>query len=105
MIKCLRYPDGKWYLKLGHGDPYDEAMPNVEAINRWYRNKTGNPEAVEQLSAFIQKLVPGMKVVNVTSGACVTCKVRKKLDYVKLFISTNGFVSPPCAAAFPKIST
>ena len=50
-----RYPDGKVYLKLGHGDPFDERVSGRAGLEEWYRRREGNPEAVQELSAFIRE--------------------------------------------------
>ena len=52
-----RYPDGKCYLKLGHGDPYDERVSGKVGLQEWYRRREGNPEAVEELSSFIREYI------------------------------------------------
>ena len=71
-----RYPDGKCYLKLGHGNPYDEQVRGKAGLEGWYRRRPeGNPEAVEQLSAFIRSLIPDLEVIGVKVGACVTAQV------------------------------
>ena len=49
-----RYPDGKCYLKLGHGDPFDECVAGRTGLEEWYRRREGDPEAVQELSAFIR---------------------------------------------------
>ena len=54
-----RYPDGKCYLKLGHGDPFDERVDGRAGLEEWYRRREGNPEAVQELSAFIREGVSG----------------------------------------------
>ena len=36
ILPPILYPDGKYYLKLGHHDKYEETLTTSEAIKDWY---------------------------------------------------------------------
>ena len=69
MLPPIRYPDGKFYLKIG-GDP-DEMLLQPEELGDWFRSD-GRPHAREHLVARMQVLVPDLNVLSVSSASCVT---------------------------------
>lgn len=69
MLPPIRYPDGKYYLKIG-GDP-DEMLLQPEDLGDWFRSD-GRPHAREHLVARMKALVPGLNVLSVSSASCVT---------------------------------
>ena len=76
ILPPILYPDGKYYLKLGHGDHFEIIIQNLEQMKNWYKNGHGVPEAVETLASFItESLIPTIKVLSVTGGCCVTSNV------------------------------
>ena len=76
ILPPILYPDGKYYLKLGHGDHFEIIIQNLEEMKNWYKNGNGVPEAVETLASFItESLIPTIKVLSVTGGCCVTSNV------------------------------
>ena len=76
ILPPILYPDGKYYLKLGHGDHFEIIIQNLEEMKNWYNNGNGVPEAVETLASFItESLIPTIKVLSVSGGCCVTSNV------------------------------
>ncbi|HWU60708.1 MAG TPA: FAD-binding oxidoreductase [Ensifer sp.] len=69
MLPPIRYPDGKYYLKIG-GDP-DDLQLQPEQLGDWFRSD-GRPHAREHLVARMMALVPGLNVLSVSSASCVT---------------------------------
>ena len=69
MLPPIRYPDGKFYLKIG-GDP-DEMLLQPGDLGDWFRSD-GRPHAREHLVARMQALVPDLNVLSVSSASCVT---------------------------------
>jgi len=69
MLPPIRYPDGKFYLKIG-GDPDDMPL-QPEELGDWFRSD-GRPQAREHLIARMKALVPGLDVLSVSSASCVT---------------------------------
>ena len=96
ILPPIRYPDGKIYLKLGHGDHFETDVNTIEELDAWYTNGKGNQEAVESLAAFITALIPELKVEEVTGGCCVTSKTpTKDAPYIDevcpgLFVAAGG---------------
>ncbi len=69
MLPPIRYPDGKYYLKIG-GDP-DEMLLQPEGLGEWFRSD-GRPHAREHLVARMKALVPRLDVLSISSASCVT---------------------------------
>ena len=78
VLPPILYPDGHYYLKLGHGANYERILETQEEVADWYRAGTGDTEAVEELRRFICHLVPGLDVQAVVGGCCVTANTRDK---------------------------
>ncbi len=76
ILPPILYPDGKHYLKLGHGDVFEINVKTPEQMHDWYAEGTGVPEAVEALADFIKgHFIPSLEVKSVHGGCCVTSNV------------------------------
>lgn len=53
-------------------------MENFKALRDWYRSGTGVQEAVSDLADFIRHLIPGVEILGVEGGCCVTCNTPGK---------------------------
>ena len=78
ILPPIRYPDGQFYLKLGHGDHYERGVETEAELRAWYQAGSGDPAAVQELAAFIQTLLPGLQVEQVTGGCCVTANTQHR---------------------------
>ena len=96
ILPPILYPDGRIYLKLGHGDHFETDVSTAEELDAWYKDGKGNPEAVESLATFIRSLIPTLKVEEVIGGCCVTSKTpTKDAPYIDeavagLFVAAGG---------------
>ena len=96
ILPPILYPDGKIYLKLGHGDHFEADVNTIKELDAWYSTGKGNPDAVESLATFIKTLIPSLKVEEVTGGCCVTSKTpTKNAPYIDevvpgLFVAAGG---------------
>jgi glycine/D-amino acid oxidase-like deaminating enzyme len=69
MLPPIRYPDGKFYMKIG-GDPDDVRLSQEPELRSWFR--TDGRESVQQhLMRVISGVVPELKPVTLSSGSCV----------------------------------
>jgi sarcosine oxidase len=78
ILPPIRYPDGHFYLKLGHGDHFERELTSLEEVEAWYAAGEGDREAVAALVAFIRGFIPGLAVEEVKGGCCVTSKTPTK---------------------------
>ena len=72
ILPPIRYPDGKYYLKIG-GYPQEHTLDTLEALQNWFRGK-GTVEAARHLEANLHRVVPGLRPVAVHSDSCVTTR-------------------------------
>lgn len=70
LLPPIRYPDGKFYLKLG-GDPEDRKLATSEEIGDWFRSG-GDPAVRGFLEAGFRELMPSVAIRSVRMDACVT---------------------------------
>ena len=70
LLPPIRYPDGRWYLKLG-GDPVDVPLGSGAEISDWFRSG-GSAEVAEHLAAEMRGRMPGLAIEAVSRAACVT---------------------------------
>lgn len=70
LLPPIRYPDGRWYLKLG-GDPGDDALPDAAATQAWFRSG-GSAKVAALLEEMIRERMPDLRILRRTQAACVT---------------------------------
>jgi sarcosine oxidase len=70
MLPPIRYPDGKFYLKIG-GDIVDIPLETEADVRNWFKTP-GDAGAREHLIRNMGDLVPGLKVVGIHTDSCVT---------------------------------
>ena len=80
ILPPILYPDGNYYLKLGHYNQFETDLPgHLKTITDWYEDGTGIPDAVKRLSDFIVNDFirdPDIKFTDISSDCCVTVNVR-----------------------------
>lgn len=69
MLPPIRYPDGKYYIKIG-GDPDDLQFESEAELRAWFRT-AGRDKAREHLVRIFQELVPGVKRPPAFTNSCV----------------------------------
>lgn len=83
VLPPLLHPDGRHYIKLGHHGTFEMELGTREQLEEWYR-ECGDRDAVAELAAFLQHLLPGLQVEGVRGGACVTANTpSKEAPYVQ----------------------
>ena len=62
LTKPLRYPDGKYYLKLGANLPSDQFTREADDLTAWF--KAGNSDDnLPVLRRLVSELLPALPVV------------------------------------------
>ena len=86
ILPPIRYPDGNWYLKIGHSQNFEEKIEHdEEALKSWY-NSGGFKEATSSLAKFLSTcLIPDLEVLSVKSNCCITTRV-----YLKFITMSNN---------------
>lgn len=71
LIQPVRYPDGKYYLKLGCNTPEDIAFQNLEQVQEWFRKGESDRFAPKMLNA-LQLILPGLSFTEYATKRCIT---------------------------------
>lgn len=69
MLPPIRYPDGRFYLKIG-GDAVDIALETEDDVRNWFKT-SGDSDAREHLIRNMGNLVPGLKIAGIHTDSCV----------------------------------
>lgn len=86
--------DGKWYLKLGHGDYFEHPIESLDELEDWYSNHPeGDQEGVLELERYLKKILPGIDFLSVHGGSCVTANTPGKLAPFIDEVSPGFFVA------------
>ncbi|WP_425647065.1 NAD(P)/FAD-dependent oxidoreductase [Agrobacterium leguminum] len=85
LLPPVRYPDGKFYLKIG-GDPDDKRLGSDPEIREWFRS--GGRESVrDHLSEIVGSLVPSIDLSRVSMAACVVSKTQSGYPAIGFTVS------------------
>ncbi|XP_068243462.1 N-methyl-L-tryptophan oxidase-like isoform X2 [Palaemon carinicauda] len=103
IIPPIQYPDGNWYLKLGHARAYEDKKQTLEEVSDWFKQRTGIPECVEKLSQYICHIIPGLKVMEVIGDGCITAHTPDYEPYIDVIaegfgvaLGGNGYAAKSC---------
>ncbi|MET8685415.1 FAD-binding oxidoreductase [Streptomyces sp. NPDC004732] len=82
-IPPLRYPDGKWYVRIGPGmQPIVRELRTTEEIHSWYAQQRITKVQLDFLTHMARLLLPGLEPVSVREACCVVDKTRTRYPYV-----------------------
>lgn len=93
LLPPIRYPDGRWYMKLG-GDPEDIELPDLEALQDWFRSG-GSPDVAARLEDMIRDRMPDLRIKRRTKAACVTTYTAQNIPCIarlskRVSVATGG---------------
>ena len=71
ILPPIQYPNGKYYLKIGGGDPDDPTLHSLAALQEWFRGP-GSESAGHHLAAKLRAVVPDLSPVSIHTDSCVT---------------------------------
>jgi sarcosine oxidase len=89
-----RYPDGRWYLKIGGPLHTPLVLTTPEAIGEWFQGP-GNPTEIAALQRVLQELYPGLQLRAWSSKPCMNSYTAHGYPYIDqlgegLFVCTGG---------------
>jgi sarcosine oxidase len=95
---AARYPDGRWYLKIGAPLHEPHLLESDDAVRTWFQSP-GNPVEIAALQGVLLDLFPGLEVAGWRSKPCMNTYTAHGYPYVDrvepgLFVCTGG-----CGAA------
>ncbi|MBB6223581.1 NAD(P)/FAD-dependent oxidoreductase [Rhizobium leguminosarum] len=102
LLPPIRYPDGKFYLKIG-GDPDDLALGDAVAMRAWF--KTEGRETVRAYHERIfEGLVPDLAPLSISTAACVVSQTESGYPMIGYTSSPEIAVLTGCAGTSAKSS-
>jgi sarcosine oxidase len=99
LLPPLKYPDGKYYLKIGIGEP-GPSLNDADELNHWLRNGNDNDVATELLDE-LSRIMPSLDLSRWKYMPCATCHTpdtRPIIDLIGdgrigLLLGGNGYAA------------
>jgi sarcosine oxidase len=82
ILPPIRYPDGKYYVKIG-GGPLDRPLRSLEDLVAWFRSP-GDAQVGRHLAALLRTIIPQLRPVSLHTESCVTSYTRSGHPYADL---------------------
>lgn len=110
LIKPLKYPDEKYYLKMGCNLKDDIHFKDLGKIQHWF--KEGNSDkSGEVLKEALMKIMPSLQAVRFTTARCIVSYTHHRKEYIGkiaedgLYVACggNGYTAM-CSDAIGKIA-
>ncbi|ANK92429.1 MULTISPECIES: NAD(P)/FAD-dependent oxidoreductase [Rhizobium] len=102
LLPPIRYPDGKFYLKIG-GDPDDLILRNDIEMRAWFRTE-GRESVRSHLQRIVADLVPDMTPLSISTAACVVSFTESSYPMIGYTSSPAIAVLTGCAGTSAKSS-
>jgi sarcosine oxidase/L-pipecolate oxidase len=83
ILPPVRYPDGKVFLKLGHGHQFNRELNSPAEIAQWYQSTV--PQEVEDgLKNIFEKVFKDIKPISLHTDTCVTVHTTTGRPFIDL---------------------
>ncbi|WP_167828799.1 FAD-dependent oxidoreductase [Streptomyces sp. MZ04] len=83
LLPPVRYPDGKWYVRIGPGmQPVVRELRTQRETHAWYAGQRVTPEQGALLARMMRLMVPGLAPVSVREACCVVDKTPTRYPYI-----------------------
>jgi sarcosine oxidase len=82
ILPPIRYPDGKYYVKIGGGQR-NRALRSLAELIAWFRSP-GDAQEARQLTELLRKIIPPLRPVSLHTESCVTSYTRTGYPYADL---------------------
>ena len=110
LIQPVKYPDGKYYLKMGCNLPEDIYFDNIQDVQNWFRKGSGDANSAK-LNEALLKIIPRLRAKEYFTKRCIVSFTMHHKPYVGalndkgLFVACggNGY-SAMCSDALGRIA-
>ncbi|EJT05118.1 FAD-dependent oxidoreductase [Rhizobium sp. CCGE 510] len=102
LLPPIRYPDGKFYLKIG-GDPDDLTLGDAAEMRAWFKTE-GRDSVRAHLQHIVEGLVPDMVPLSISTAACVVSQTASGYPMIGYTSSPQIAVLTGCAGTSAKSS-
>jgi sarcosine oxidase len=83
LLPPIRYPDGRWYMRIGPGmQPIVQELRTVDEMVSWYARQEITPRQEAFLTTTMHMLVPDLKPVSVRAACCIIEKTPSRYPYL-----------------------
>jgi sarcosine oxidase len=83
LLPPIRYPDGRWYLRIGPGmQPFVEELCTAEAMLGWYAAQRVTVRQEKALTSMMRLMVPELEPVSVRAAVCIIEKTPSRYPYI-----------------------
>jgi sarcosine oxidase len=82
ILPPIRYPDGKYYMKIG-GGPLRRALRSLAELVAWFRSP-GDAQDARQLTELLRTIIPQLRPVSLHTESCVTSYTRTGYPYADM---------------------
>eukprot|EP00117_Sycon_ciliatum_P039240 scpid75172/ scgid3872/ len=88
ILPAIRYPDGRWYLKIGHGKLHDNPIPpEPQTIAEWYRSH--DMAVGDHLHDILRSIMPSLLPISLRLNSCATLTTPTNLPYIDVLPGTQ----------------
>lgn len=102
VLPPVKYPDGKMYLKIGHGSQYESILRSHQEVQAWYTNPV--PDDIKSgLIEILRANFPSLKPLSFHCDSCVTTNTANRLPFIDMatpsigvVIGGNGYAAKSC---------
>lgn len=81
VMSPVRYPDGRWYLKVAGSSVRKTPLSSTEEIAAWVRTG-GNAEDIDEALAVLADLLPGVRLGEAHTRPCLVCATSTNHPYI-----------------------
>ncbi|XP_070556241.1 monomeric sarcosine oxidase-like [Ptychodera flava] len=89
LLPPIKYPDGKYYLKVGHRKEYERELRTPEEVSDWYKTE-GDKNAFKPLLDCLFQFVRGVTPVSTHGDCCVTTHTPTNHPYCDMITPLLG---------------
>jgi glycine/D-amino acid oxidase-like deaminating enzyme len=82
ILPPIRYPDGRWYIKLGTG-AFDRRLSTLDELGAWFRGP-GDPVERDGLLRTLVSLIPDLDGAPIHTDTCAVTATTSGYPYVDL---------------------
>jgi len=81
LIKPVRYPDGRFYLKLGMNQAVDPLLNDITAIREWFRDKAPD-DTLSRFQREVTALFPTVPFLGFRTKRCIISRTVDRRPYL-----------------------
>jgi sarcosine oxidase len=83
LLPPIRYPDGKWYMRIGPGmQPIVSELRTVSEMTSWYGRQQVTPRQEMFLTSMMAMLVPELERLSYLAACCIIEKTPSRYPYI-----------------------